>query len=187
MTSILCLTLILNFSVLTSSAQNAPVKEKTFPTLRSNASQSDNSYHLEMEISLINVNPDKDFLDKLFEKYNRLYQRDRRNDTYQDFYEYTYIFKNLGTNKLKLNFSEWEFIHSPLTKIIQDFSFDLNENSTREIKFIANGPPETILSYINTGIWNKVENHWDFAGIGQASFYKPPFNTLFGVIKDMTY
>jgi hypothetical protein len=95
-------------------------------------------------------------------------------------YRYTYTFISRGQYALKINLSEWEFIHSPFTDIIQDFSFVLKPGETKTFRFLSYGKPRVVTTPINVGIWKKDELYgtgrmrWNFAGIGAAGFYVPP-------------
>ena len=88
---------------------------------------------------------------------------------------YTYTFENRGKYKVKLNFSEWSVIHSPVTTILQDFSLTLNPGEIKVIKFFTPGKPTTVVSAVNAGFWEQLETgKWEFAGIRQAGLYVPP-------------
>jgi len=150
-----------------------------FSPLRSNSSGSD--YQLTFKSEVEPYNPTPEFLEQFFEYWNKFYGRDIQSETNQDFYEYTYTFENLGHTKLKLNFSEWELMHSPFISIIQDFSFELDAGSAMRLSFVANGQPKTLISHENAGIWDDKNKVWVFAGIGLASFYIPPWNGLYKV------
>ncbi len=112
------------------------------------------------------------FITKLEKKFGSL-------DKNGPFYLYTYTFISRGRYKLKVNFSEWELVHSPLTDIIQDFSFVMQPGETKVIRFVAAGNPRTVLTQINIGVWKKDSDfydseRWYFYGAGSAGFYIPP-------------
>ena len=121
--------------------------------------------------------PSQKELDEFFSYWNKFYKHDIRKELIvsDGWYIYTYTFENYGKYKVKLNFSEWSFIHSPVTTILQDFSLSLNPGEIRIIKFFTPGKPTTVVSAVNAGFWEQLETgKWEFAGIGRAGLYVPP-------------
>ena len=122
-------------------------------------------------------NPTPQQLDEFFLYWNKFYKHDIRKELVvsDGWYLYTYTFENYGKYRVKLNFSEWSFIHSPITTILQDFSLTLNPGETRVIKFFTPGKSTTVVSAVNAGFWEQLEpGKWEFAGIGQAGLYVSP-------------
>ena len=158
--------------------------EKPFFLLQSEPSGY--KYHLEIT-SFVEREKDKSNINNFLKEFERMAGQPAEINSEKDIYKYTYMFKNLGETKLKINFSEWKFVHSPLTDILQDYSFTLFANETKVVTFLANGKPAVISSAINLGWWGKSfygkNEKWNFAGVGSSSFYIPPWNGMYLEIK----
>ena len=101
----------------------------------------------------------------------------------QKIYKYTYVFSNKGEDRFKVNFSEWKLIHSPLTRVVQDFSFELMPNSSKTVMFLANSAPHEILSPVNIALWDSEKNKWVIIGAGKATFLIPEWGAQYIEVK----
>jgi hypothetical protein len=128
---------------------------------------------------------DKDavkFLLLVRDVFRRVYRREPPSGL--QVYRYTYAFTSAGQYTLRVNFSDWDFVHSPFTDIIQDYSFVLKPGETKTFRFLSYGTPRLVNTPVNVGIWKKDELYgtgkekWRFAGIGSAAFWIPEPLTL---------
>ncbi len=101
----------------------------------------------------------------------------------QIIYKYTYVFNNYSIGRFKINFSEWGLIHSPLTKIVQDFSFELGIKASKVVVFLANSVPHEISSPVNIAFWDEPHNRWIILGVGKAAFFIPEWDTDYTELK----
>ena len=88
---------------------------------------------------------------------------------------YRYVFENDGTSTIRINLSDWDVVHSPLTEVLQGFALELGAQESATVEFLTDKSiaPQNLLSPVNIAVWNPVENRWSVLGAGQASLYAP--------------
>ena len=86
-------------------------------------------------------------------------------------YHYSYRIINKSQKTLQINFSGWEFIHSPFTNVIQGFQLVVPPGQTYRVSYFTIRPPKLRMSPVNAGL--NTGKRFEYAGLGEAAFYCP--------------
>jgi hypothetical protein len=90
-----------------------------------------------------------------------------------DLYCYTYRIQNKGDTPIKIGLPGSDVIRSPLTKVMQDFSIEVDAHSSAVLVFLAESEPKEIFSPVDIAIWDPAARRWGFIRSGPVTLYLP--------------
>jgi len=88
-------------------------------------------------------------------------------------YRYMYTFQSTSAIPVKFSFSDPQVANSPLSEILQDFSFALQPGETRSVQFLSTYAPDFVISHVNNSVWDTERERWGVLGTRRASLYVP--------------
>ena len=95
-------------------------------------------------------------------------------------YEYSYLFENTSSVKMKVLFSNRDVLISPLVDLFKAYSITLEPGKAKTVSFIANTKPqEAYGGNIFVALWSEENQQWFIASAGSASLYVPRFNAFY--------
>lgn len=105
------------------------------------------------------------------ERYYRVLRSDP--PRFSRMYRYEFIIENPNPGILQVNFSNWEFSHSPFVEAAQAFQIEIPAEHRYEISFWSTVAPSEVQSPINVGYRHRDITRFSYAGSGTAMLYKP--------------
>jgi hypothetical protein len=97
-------------------------------------------------------------------------------DSPMSLYRYTYTFESTSAIPVRFNFSDPQVANSPLSAILQDFSFALQPGQVRSVQFLSTYAPNFVVSHVNNSVWDAELERWDVLGTRRASLYVPSWS-----------
>lgn len=148
-----------------------PAKKDPYPRLKSSAQGSDGVNDMEIEVeSWVETTTDipESFRVAVRKFYEPFGQEPPKVDK---LYHYHYKIVNKGDAGLQVNFSDWDFTHSPFTEVLQGFHLEVPPRRAYKLSYVSTRAPKAATSPMNVGIRDPKTGRFSYVGAGRAGLY----------------